>query len=137
MSVMRARVGRDETATCSAERALVACHTCKVSPSFYTGGVPRKATVVCPVCWESVERPWLESAGADAAIGEWNRRQAQFGGVTVQHCGSCEKWGRPGETGLERTCLRQGVKFWEMRTYRHMGLQCPAYRAQVGRQGER
>ena len=36
-----------------------------------------------------------------------------------------------------RRCFRQGRKYWEMRTSRHMGLECPDYLAQIGREGER
>jgi hypothetical protein len=135
---------------CAGERelALRECAVCRQRenvasrPRLYEGGCPRKVVVVCPGCWDNVESPWYDHDGIDLATSAWNERQAQRSGVEMRHCGTCQLWGGPREGKVEATrdrrrCLRQGCRYWEMKTSRHMGLECPDYLAQVSRSGER
>ena len=125
------RAGKERE--CLREQALRECAACRARPRMYDGGSPHRVVVVCHTCWANVERPWLGYDGVDSAIGEWNRRQAELSGIRMQHCGTCRLWGSPSEEDEpHRRCLRQGIRFWEMRTYRHMGFECPSYSPQEG-----
>lgn len=125
--------GAGKERECLREQALRECATCRSMPRMYDGGSPHKVVVVCHTCWTHVERPWLDHDGVDSAIGEWNRQQAELSGVRLQHCGTCRLWGSfTDDLEIYRKCLRQGSRLWEMRTYRHMGLECPSYSPQDG-----
>ena len=119
------------------EQALRECFVCQRQPKLWQGGSPHKVVVVCPGCWDCVESLWQESEGIDHVVSDWNQRQARRSGVEVQHCGTCGWWGDLREREDRRRCFRQGRKYWEMRTSRHMGLECPDYLVQIGREGER
>ena len=123
---------------CEGERALRACGGCQTRPRLYAGGSPHRVVVVCPGCWDLVESSLRGLEGIHEAVDAWNSRQAELRGVE-RHCGICQLWGSSVEPAhvVYRRCLRRGDKYWETRTFRHMGLECPHYRVQVGREGER